>query len=215
MRASEILRHSAVRAAEQLATRAHSNQVRKFSADPYIRHPRDVFELFLEWVERRVPALSYDDIIVGACACWLHDVKEDCQAPDSDPFITDEEIIASCMEYGGRAFKIVCELTNPSQAIVPRPSRHVRKRIDREHIARSSLLCRTIKAIDRKANLADMHGCDDSDFLSLYCMESKRLTMALHGVDEYLLGQLTGEIRKLELRIKEMDAQELCSWTSR
>ena len=77
--------------ARQFATAAHTGQMRRFTDEAYIEHPRRVAE--------RVEGLVSDE---GVAAAWLHDVIEE---TDVGPFDVN-------MCFGFKVYRLVCELTH-------------------------------------------------------------------------------------------------------
>lgn len=180
-----------------LAEKAHRNQKRKHSGLPYFEHCKDVFTGVFELRER--PEFSspegMETLEAMLNAALLHDSKEDCQLPNSDPFVSDEEIRAAC---GDRAFTLVCELTNPSKG--SKASRKVRKQMDIDHLKVVSREAKMIKMIDRTCNLRDMRDFDN-DFLRLYSTESRNLLEAVQDADEGLAVLLLGAIQRAEITV--------------
>ena len=176
-------------ASMNLAYRAHSNQKRKYSGDPYIVHPHLVYQRASFWN----PTTDTKRRLRIACAAFLHDVKEDCQDANSNPYVTDEDIVAAA---GEDVFKLVCELTNPSKGV--RAPRKVRKQMDRDHLAGVSEDAKILKMIDRICNLNDMGGCGDREFLALYASESRALWEIIHAADKELSAELLNVIEMCE-----------------
>lgn len=175
-----------------LAHRAHENQRRKYGGDRhYIEHPREVYNRVAFWQ----PKTPTERRVRMGKAAWLHDVKEDCQDKDSNPYISDAELIEAA---GEDAFKLICELTNPSKGV--KAPRAVRKQMDRDHLKVVSEDAKIIKMIDRICNLNDMGGCPDNDFLKLYAYESRQLWEVIHDADPKLARELLAVIEAVERR---------------
>lgn len=112
--------------ARAFADKAHANQCRKFTDEPYISHPAAVAQL----------VLSVPHTTAMVAAAWLHDVVEDTS-------ICLAEIEA---EFGAEVASLVEQLTD-----VSRPedgNRAARKAVDRDHTAQSSPEAQTIKLAD-------------------------------------------------------------------
>lgn len=156
--------------AKQLAYRAHEGQFRKYNGKPYIVHPEEVAIKVNKFCCRYY--FSEDQTERMVSAAWLHDVLEDC------PHITEAEIVEATDEA---TLQLIKELTNPSKGV--KAPRHVRKQMDRDHIANASQEAKIIKLYDRISNLYDMSGCNDKEFILLYTDESLLLLKALEGTN--------------------------------
>ena len=119
-----------VKRAEQFAAEAHATQVRKFTGEPYINHPREVAKIVAE-------AGLGDEVVAAAL---LHDVVEDCDV--------SIDVIRSI--FGRAVARLVMEVTNVSAASDGNRAR--RKRIDLNHIARASPAGQSIKLADIISN---------------------------------------------------------------
>ena len=151
----ESLRHTIL-----LAYCAHEGQKRKYGGGDYILHPSQVFDR-INWWRRDLPL---DQWLRMGKAAWLHDVIEDC--PNTPHF-------AIKSTAGEDVYNLVLELTNPSKGSKLR--RAERKKMDREHLKTVSWEAKVIKFFDRSCNLHDLEGCQEKDFLALYCDESQAL----------------------------------------
>lgn len=139
--------------ARSFATWAHRNQKRKYTGDPYIRHPEAVAALV-----RGVP--HTEEMLAAA---WLHDTVEDTEATARDI----ERL------FGPAVAALVEQLTD-----VSRPSdgnRKLRKAKDREHTSRSSPEAKTVKLADLIDNSRSI-AAHDPDFAAVY-LEEKRLLL--------------------------------------
>ena len=176
-----------------LAHRGHEHQKRKYGDRPYIVHPRQVYTKTAFWKPKR----PEEERIVMGCAAWMHDLKEDCQSKDSNPFISDDEIRAA----GDQAFQLVFWLTNPSKGV--KKPRAYRKQMDREHIAIAPHPAKIIKMFDRICNLNDLYECKEMDFLALYASESRLLWDVLKDADEKLARDMLAVIEQVERRAQD------------
>jgi len=151
--------------AKDFATRWHESidQKRKYTGEPYINHPAAVVEL--------VRSVNHTEAML--CAAWLHDVVED------TPCTLDEVERV----FGGTVSSLVEMLTD-----ISKPSdgnRKIRKKIDRNHIAKASNDAKTIKLadlIDNSSSIAKY----DPDFAKVYMKEKKLLLDVLVGGDKAL-----------------------------
>ncbi len=138
--------------ARKFATTAHRGQVRKYTGEPYIWHPKAVADMV-----RTVP---HNDSMLAAA--WLHDCCEDCGV--------SLETIA--IEFGSVVCVMVSDLTDASK-----PSdgkRDVRKRIDLEHIKTASPEAKTIKLADIISNSESILK-HDPVFAKIYLQEKRAL----------------------------------------
>lgn len=156
--------------AKQLAYRAHEGQFRKYNGKPYIIHPEEVATMVGKFCHSR--SFPEDQTERMVSAAWLHDVLEDC------PHITEAEIVEAT---DNATLQLIKELTNPSKGV--KASRHVRKQMDRDHIAKASKEAKIIKLYDRISNLCDISQCDDKEFVLLYIDESLLLLKTLEGTN--------------------------------
>jgi len=170
--------------AKELATKAHEGQKRKYTGEPYIKHPEDVY-ILLSW-RLEQGQFDSDDALIMCCAAWLHDVIEDC------PQVAEQEIVDATDQ---KVLELVKELTNPSKGV--KAPRAVRKQMDRDHLAVVSREAKIIKLVDRICNLRDIEQ-GDKDFIPLYVSESRSLLETLTGTDPILEKQLLNQIEKYE-----------------
>lgn len=136
------------------AAKAHGEQKRKYTGEPYIVHPIEVAQI----------VASVTDDCEAICAAFLHDVVEDTP-------VTLQQI--SDAGFGPTIAKLVEELTDVSQ-----PSdgnRATRKRIDREHLAKASPRAQTVKLADLISNSRGIIK-NDPNFAPTY-MHEKRLLL--------------------------------------
>lgn len=144
-----------VEKASDFALEVHRQQKRKYTGEPYWYHLREV-AMYLEGV-------GCDPEIVAAG--FLHDCVE-------DQDVTLQELID---RFGMRVARLVDEVTDRSK-----PSdgnRAVRKRIDREHIARASPDGQSVKLADLLSNTSSIIQYD-MGFARIYIPE-KRLLLPL------------------------------------
>ena len=138
---------------------AHRKQKRKYTDDPYAMHCESVARIVAEYT---------DDEAVVAAAC-IHDVLE------------DTEVTAAELRdvFGERITLLVIEVTDASR--LEDGNREVRKRIDRDHLARSSPEGATIKLADLIHNTSSIVKYDKG-FARAYLKEKELLLEVLkHG----------------------------------
>lgn len=148
------------------ATAAHHavGQVRKYTGEPYINHPAEVAGI--------VAAITNRPEMIAAA--WLHDVVED----------TSVSIDLIRSEFGPCVATLVEGLTDISKP--EDGNRATRKRIDREHTARQSAACKTIKLADLISNTRTIVALDP-EFAKVYMAEKALLLEVLREGDSLLL----------------------------
>jgi len=72
--------------AEELATKAHEGQVRKFTKEPYINHPKRVAKYVLEYIKGK--SMFFHPTVYETVA-WLHDAVEDSDLTIEDLYEMD------------------------------------------------------------------------------------------------------------------------------
>ena len=141
------------------AVDAHGNQKRKYTGEPYWRHPMRV----ADWlVAASAPwGGPWDDEVIAAA--WLHDVVED----------TPVTLGQIKTEFGPKVAQLVDELTNPSKEF-PQLKRAARKEMDRLRLASVSPEAKSIKLADILDNTPSIVEFG-KDFGPLYVSEMKLL----------------------------------------
>ncbi len=154
-----------VEKARVFATAAHAAaaQLRKYTNEPYIVHPREVAKIV-----GTVPH-SYEML----AAAWLHDVVE-------DTGVTIETIRA---EFGADIAELVGWLTDVSRP--EQGNRATRKAIDRAHTAMAPKDAQTIKLADLISNCGSIVE-HDADFAKTYLEEKRLLLEVLNKGDREL-----------------------------
>lgn len=164
--------------ADAFALAAHSavQQVRKYTNEPYIIHPREVRELLLKYSTNIVtPHME--------AAALLHDVVEDCN-------ITLEQIQSV---FGVEITALVSDLTDVS---VPSDSnRRARKTKDLAHTASASIGAKTIKIADLISNTKSIVQYDQN-FARVYLREKSDILAACGDADPGLLAAAYQSIRE-------------------
>lgn len=161
--------YTIVELADTFALAAHSavQQVRKYTNEPYIVHPREVREILLKYATNAVtPQME--------AAALLHDVVEDCN-------ITVEHVRSV---FGEEIAALVSELTDVSM-----PSdgnRRVRKTKDLAHTASASISAKTIKIADLISNTKSIVQYDQN-FARVYLREKADILAACGDADPGLL----------------------------
>jgi (p)ppGpp synthase/HD superfamily hydrolase len=154
-------------------------QKRKYTGEDYINHPVEVSDI--------VYGRGYSDEMVAAAL--LHDVVE-------DTCINIGMIIG---EFGSKVATLVEGLTDVSKP--EDGNRAVRKEIDRQHTAKQSPACKTIKLADLISNSKSILQ-HDKEFARVYLKEKKLLLEVLKEGDEVLWGHAN---KIVEDGLKELD----------
>lgn len=150
-------------AAIDVAKRAHKDQRRKYTNEPYIVHPFAVAGLVASVTED-------DDMVIAAI---LHDVVED----------SPIEIKTIRGIFGVRIAQMVDDLTD-----VSRPTdgnRAKRKELDFEHTAKASAEAKTVKLADLIDNTKSIWAFD-KNFARKYMHEKRRLLEVLQEGNPFL-----------------------------
>jgi (p)ppGpp synthase/HD superfamily hydrolase len=145
-----------VEKAKVFATAAHAAvaQLRKYTNEPYIVHPADVFAI-VSTVDSVTPEML--------AAAWLHDVVED----------TGVTIEVIRQMFGEKVAELVGWLTDVSRP--EQGNRATRKAIDRAHSAMAPAEAQTIKLADLISNCTSIREHDEA-FARVY-FEEKRLLL--------------------------------------
>lgn len=153
--------------ARVFALAAHSavKQVRKYTDEPYINHPAHVVQIL------QAHGVHQEEMLAAA---WLHDVVED----------TGVCIQHIEREFGQCVADLVAGLTDVSKP--EDGKRAVRKAIDREHLARQSAACKTIKLADLISNTTSIRQYDP-EFAKVYIPEKRLLLDVIGEVHESLV----------------------------
>lgn len=164
----------------QFATQAHEGQTRKYTHEPYIKHPMRVAEILM-WTG----GVNDPEVLTAAL---LHDTIEDCGVTKMDI----EHM------FGARVAAIVMEVTNPSQ--MPgalQGNRAFRKEMDFQHIAKASIDAQNIKLADIADNCQSIF-LHDPDFGTVYAREKRRILSVLRDANAELYAMADGILRKWE-----------------
>uniref|UniRef100_A0AAU8HYV8 Phosphohydrolase n=1 Tax=Rhizobium phage LG08 TaxID=3129229 RepID=A0AAU8HYV8_9CAUD len=136
------------------AADAHENQVRKYTGEPYIRHPIEVTSILSTY-------FPDDSIILAAAA--LHDVIEDCG------------VIRETLEdvFGHEVAHLVDEVSDKFSDPV-HGNRAKRKALEAHRLSHCSIRAQNIKLADFLSNFPSIFFHDQS-FAKLYAKEKRYL----------------------------------------
>jgi (p)ppGpp synthase/HD superfamily hydrolase len=156
--------------AQALATGWHSGQVRKYTGEPYINHPREVANLVSDLPESTAPMIA---------AAYLHDVVEDTEC-------TLAMLRAELGKFGPLSHQTVDLVYWLTDASTPADgNRAARKAIDRAHIAKAPTEAKTIKLADLISNTSSIVRCDP-EFAVVYLAEKRLLLPELNTGNQVL-----------------------------
>ena len=148
------------------ATKAHGEQVRKYTGEPYTNHLVEVMNI--------VRTVKSDDSMLAAAL--LHDTIEDTSVTEADVK----------KEFGDRIAQLVVELTDISKP--EDGNRATRKAMDRDKLAKVSDDAQTIKLADLISNGKDI-AINDPKFAKVFLNEKRQLLEVLDRGDPALMKQ--------------------------
>ena len=152
--------------AYRFTVKAHGEQKRKYTGEPYVNHCVEVAKL--------VQSVGGD--IQMICAALLHDVIEDTP-------VTIEELILDCHGFRWGICDLVLWLTDVSKP--EDGNRAARKALDRDHIAAAPAPAKTIKLADLISNSKSIVE-HDPKFAKTYLAEKRLLLNVLKDGDHSL-----------------------------
>jgi len=153
--------------AETVAHTAHAavGQLRKYSDEPYIVHPREVAEI----------VRFYGGSTIQIQAAFLHDVVED----------TSLTVDFISKMFGTEVATMVDWLTDVS--VPDDGNRKIRKALDRAHLADAPLEAQFVKVADLISNSKSI--CEANEGFTIVYMQEKELLLRdmtkIHGTDIY------------------------------
>ena len=148
-----------------LAAHAAVGQVRKYTLEPYIVHPRAVADIVMT-----SSGFTVDQVVTAL----LHDVVEDTKVP--------HELVTQV--FGERVGRMVWFMTDPP-TIKGGPNRDERKAMTRARFAEADGQTQTVKVADLIHNHHDIHE-HDPDFAVVYNREALELLKVLALADPRL-----------------------------
>lgn len=169
MRYNELM--NLVQKADAFAEKAHSdvNQVRKYTGEPYINHPREVRAILKKYASGPISPEQ-------EAAALLHDVVEDTN-------VTAQQIE---QEFGHEVANLVGWLTDVSK--LEDGNRKIRKNIDLQHTAAAPAAAQSIKLSDLISNSVSIVK-HDPGFAKTYLREKAALMQVLTRGDAGLYAE--------------------------
>ena len=170
--------------ADRFAETAHASvgQVRKYTGEPYIVHPRSVANIL------QTTATFYTEEMVAAAL--LHDVVEDTD-------VTHRQVKD---EFGFQVAELVYWLTDAATRENNSGNRATRVRLNAEHIGIAPNDAKTIKACDVMDNIASIVE-HDVRFALAYIPEKLILRPYLEGADLAVLARLDKTIQDAQQKL--------------
>lgn len=160
----------------EFATRAHGDQQRKYTEEPYVEH--------LKRVAETVRSVPHTPEMISAA--YLHDVVEDTP-------VTLDEVKE---KFGEKVSSLVHELTDEyMKSNYPHLNRRRRKEKEVERQAGMSAEAKTIKLADVIDNTMDIVR-NDRNFARKYVPEMEALTSVLKEGDPKLYQRAVSEVQK-------------------
>jgi len=155
-----------IRTAEDFARRAHGEQKRKFTGEPYWHHLQEVARTLLQY------GATPDVVAAG----WLHDTIEDTATSYKDLVLAFGPVVAGLVVE-------VTDVSRPDICNTPEGegNRRLRKEIDRQFLAGASWRGQMIKCADMLSNTADIVA-NGGGFARIYVPEKKALILSLEKV---------------------------------
>ena len=157
-----------VERAKDFATLAHQGQIRRYTNEPYIEHPRRVVQTLVMY------GLLTPEVLAAA---WLHDVVEDSE-------VSIEEIES---EFGAAVAGMVGALTEPPKEELPHLNRAARKQRQQAKLSVYGSGVHNIKSADILDNVPSIVE-HDPKFAGVYIPESFNMLHYLHHADVVLYG---------------------------
>lgn len=156
-----MMAYDIITRADAFAEIAHAavGQVRKYTNEPYIVHPREVAKLVAGYLHLPHAPGLFDQVVAAAL---LHDVVE------------DTKITLDLIEdhFGPTVRRLVSDVTDISKP--EDGNRAIRKAKDREHTARATSLAKVIKLADMIDNTRSIIK-HDKNFAKVYLAEKRLL----------------------------------------
>ena len=168
----------------EFARRAHEGQLRKYTEEPYIEHPKRVADT--------VRTVAHTTEMI--CAAYLHDVVEDTP-------VSSEEITK---RFGRKVALLVEELTDEyMKENYPHLNRKQRKKLEVKRQATISTEAKTIKLADVIDNTPDILR-NDPDFAQKYIPEMEALVGVLGEGNRTLFLRACEEVQKAKKELRHL-----------
>jgi (p)ppGpp synthase/HD superfamily hydrolase len=148
-----------VQVSEQIATEAHKEQLRNYSKQPYIIHPKAVAALVGKYI-------TFDYIYnpnLYRAAAWLHDVIEDTP-------VTREDLISKLSQF--------TDYMHVIDAVVLLSKIKGQNYVDYLTNIRSNPIARAVKLADLEHNMSDLKPCNllDKYNLSVWFLKLEKIS---------------------------------------
>ena len=167
---------------KELATKAHGDQKRKYSEDPYVTHTFRVADT----VEK------YGGDVAQIMAAILHDVLEDTPMSENELWVELLTIVDT--HIANDVIKLVRELTDVyTTENFPDFNRKVRKEMESMRMGNISPRSQTIKYVDLLDNGEDIMK-NDPKFGELYLKEKRNILKYMNKGDQELYQKCLGMV---------------------
>lgn len=176
--------------AELYATCWHEHQIRKYTGEPYVEHPKRVMKIL------QGMGMTDENVLVAAL---LHDVVEDCSVPIST--IRDT--------FGQEVGEMVSALTEPAAVdqMGVKLSRAQRKAAYRDQLAAASSDVQTIKCVDIIDNAGSIV-THDPNFARVWLQEKALELECMEKANEILLATAKGIVFTMIEHLKDKNDKE-------
>jgi (p)ppGpp synthase/HD superfamily hydrolase len=162
---------------EEFATRAHGNQKRKYSDEPYMVHPVRVMEI----------CRKYNNDVTVLAAALLHDVLEDTNCTREELFNFISSIFND--EQASRIAYYVDELTDVyTKEPYRNMNRRKRKKLEAERMEKTSPEAQTVKYADIIDNCNEIT-VHDPEFAAVFLHECRHLLEKMNKGNRELLSR--------------------------
>lgn len=159
------------------AVDAHQGQFRKYTGEPYVAHTLAVANKVAFHCKKNGEEKSM--MVDMICAAILHDTLEDCEHKVTRAILEEK--------FGTRVKDFVYWLTAPSKGLSGGKdghSRHLRKLVDHDFLARAPAEVLAIKACDVLHN-GESVSLNEKGFATLYMREVAELFNRIEGLIKY------------------------------
>jgi (p)ppGpp synthase/HD superfamily hydrolase len=162
---------------EEFAAKAHGNQKRKYSDEPYIVHPIRVMET----------CRKYNSDVTVLAAALLHDVLEDTDCTKEEMFSFLSSIFNDTQ--ASRIAYYVDELTDVyTKEAYRNMNRRKRKKLEAERMEKTSPEAQTVKYADIIDNCSEIT-VHDPEFATVFLNECKQLLEKMNKGNRELLSK--------------------------
>lgn len=176
------------------ASKAHGNQQRKYSPQPFIVHPVRVMQT----------CSMFTSNVCILSAALLHDVLEDTEVTKEELQVFLNETLSSADAQ--RTLDIVIELTDEyTKTTYPGWNRKKRKEMEAERIEKTSPAAQTVKYADILDNCDEIVSCDPQ-FARVFLRECKMILKKIKKGNPELYKKVTQRVNEAMAQLKNSAA---------